>query len=139
MIIDCRFFYLSTKYICHVKAQEIPSTENKLEFNGQHMSINCNDDVKGLHFSNCIMLAIPQNIGDTFKNIEDVIITSKLKFITKFSLKSFKNLKKLDLSENDLEFLPGDLFKFTKNIENVSFVRNELNLLDLNYSTTFQI
>lgn len=117
----------TTFYTCIVKKINIPVKEKVLKFKGIHQSNKGNDDVKKISFRNCVMRQVPQGISEFFKNIEGLIVRfSGIKSITKFDLKPFTNLTHLDLSGNELESLPADLFEFTKNIEQVYFSQNKL-------------
>lgn len=120
MIVNCEFILHSNGYDCKVSNQLI--NEDQLIFQGKHENGKSNEDVNCLFFLNCTLPKIPQSIGNTFKNIEKLLInTSKLSSITKYDLKQFENLKVINLFSNNLEFLPGDLFEYTKHIKKVRF------------------
>lgn len=128
-MLKCEFGIISS-YGCQVENQVIPANERELVFQGLHRVGNGNHDVKIMYFIQCEMPRVPQNINVTFKFIEELIVThSKLQTITKLDLRQFENLKLLSLSGNDLEDIPGDLFEFTRHIENAHFNDNKIKFI----------
>lgn len=134
MALNCNFddvnhkLYAKTFYTCYLKDQEVP--EGTLKFKGIHKKRKGNDDVIKITFIECIVPKFPHGIGETFKNIQVLIIRkSGLKSITKLDLKSFEHLTLLDLSENDLEYLPGDLFEFNKKLKQIYFCENKIQFI----------
>lgn len=134
MALNCIFddivqkLYSKTFYTCQVKDQEVP--EFLLKIKGIHKKGKGNDDVIKVTFIECVVPIFPQVIGETFKNIQILIMRKAgLKSITKLDLKLFEHLIHLDLSENELGYLPGDLFEFNKKLKQIYFCENKLQFI----------
>ena len=75
---------------------------------------------------------IPEGLGEIFPKIETLVIEkTNLEQISKFDLKQFPNLKRLDALECLLEYLPGDLFEFSKKIEEIDFWDSEIKFIGI--------
>lgn len=93
MIIKCEFSFRQTffkgvryhSYACSIENLEIPKNDNILEV--KHKPGKSNEHVKYLQIKDCKMPQLLQDIGDTFKNVEKLmIVNSNLKSITKSDL-----------------------------------------------------
>lgn len=115
-------------YECFIENQQVPENV-KLLFQGQHLSGKNDNDVTSIVFTKSPMKKIPQ-ISKTFKNIKSLNINScELKSVTKFDLKQFPQLSQFGLKSNKLEFIPSDLFEFTRNLTEIYFQFNSINFI----------
>lgn len=74
-----------------------------------------------------ILPKFPKELSDFFPNLEYMEIQyCKMKTITKEDLKGFTKLRKLKLDFNEISYLPGNLFEFTPNVEQLSFFHNKI-------------
>ncbi|KAL7013169.1 hypothetical protein ACKWTF_015231 [Chironomus riparius] len=131
MEVHCTFD--STKdYICTVTNCQI-SNGVQLKFSGDHKDPKTDDDVVGIKFVDCYITKVPQGLTKRFPNLNSLTINNtNLKSLTKFDLAEYKNFKEFDFSNNQIEFLPGDLFEDFKNCEKISFNGNKLTLVEPN-------
>lgn len=73
------------------------------------------------------MRYIPDGLGHFFVKIKGIHVTSSgLQMIQKRNLEQFPGLTYLNLADNELEFLPGDLFKNHPKLRFAGFFRNRL-------------
>jgi hypothetical protein len=87
--------------------------------------------VKILHFWNSTIPKFPNNLGEVFKNITQLMIqNSKLREISKEILKQFLKLEDLDLSNNQLEEMPKDLFEFNKKLKIIILSSNKIQKIE---------
>lgn len=76
---------------------------------------------------------IPQGIGSVFSGIEELHIwRAKLKYIDRESFNQMNALKKLDLSDNEIESVPSDVFYELNMLEEIILDKNAIKLLDEN-------
>lgn len=69
----------------------------------------------------------PRGLETIFNSLTNILLSnSKLSFVHQLDLKPFENLRELNLSNNDLTILDGNLFEFNRDIESVSFSGNKL-------------
>ena len=70
---------------------------------------------------------LPKGIDKFFPNLERLAVYgSELKSLSQNDLKSLTQLKLVDFSMNDLEFLDDDLFEFNQKLRYVNFKENKL-------------
>jgi len=136
MNIPCRFenftFDNQVYYGCVVRNQELYKGQETI-FVGQHDDDKTNCDVTAIWFENCIMMKVPQGIMRKFPNLKAIAITSSdLTKITKNDIIEYKNLAKFICKDNELEFLPGDLFEDFQNLDFVDFSDNMLGVVEPN-------
>jgi len=136
MNIECKFshdFFLRGRcYCCIIEEQEIPANK-PIKFSEKHEYGYQNKDVKELLFFECSMLNIPQGLAITFQNVKGLTITeSHLKNIKKQDIADFKLLDRINISDNLIEFLPGDLFEGLENLKEISFHSNKLKIIEPN-------
>jgi hypothetical protein len=86
-------------------------------------------EVSSIWFGHCQVFAFPN--ADAIRNhaikIDKLYITySNLAQVTANDLKAFTYLKVLVISHCELEELPGDLFKFTPDLEQLNFNNNKI-------------
>lgn len=121
---ECKFSNSRGIYSCyfHGKYQFIPSEVNEKIFDGKHFDNHTNDDVKELELMACKLYEFPKNLGEIFKNLTILKVSyANLKEISNKDLRQFPKLEEFELRENQLEYLPGDLFKFNQKLRKVSF------------------
>lgn len=121
-------------YQCHVKYLQIKSKLDRTitDVAGDHLSGKSNDDVKFFNCVNHVVKYYPLNLTNTFKNLETVsIYNATLSEIHAEDLQQFGGkLKKFWNQYNVIEVLEADLFKFTPNVELVSFSSNKIKHVD---------
>ncbi|CAG9811196.1 unnamed protein product [Chironomus riparius] len=137
MVINCDFqnvFYqhCGNQMTCLVENQQLP--ENKvIEFyirNGRRIPKNSVTFVK---FNNCNVTKVPNGITTVFVNLKVLnIFNSKLKKISKEDIAEYRNLEQFFCQENEIEFLPGDLFDGFVNLIYVTFWGNKLKVIEPN-------
>jgi len=119
-------------YVCTVMDQTV-SSFCELKFVGRHTGNKSNVDVNEVQFGRCKMSKIPRGLMKIFPNIKDLNIWgSTLKAVDKNDLMEYRLLERIDLSDNQLEFLPGDIFEGFINIEEISFNGNLLKIVEPN-------
>jgi len=137
MNIPCEFAEFTFKhggrvYGCMIKNFPIPDNL-ELTFFGDHWFGKTNYDVHDVQFTDCILSKVPQGLTRTFPNIKVLCINnSKLKKINKNDLAEYRNLETFFFEQNELQFLPGDLFEDFPNIEWISFFGNQLEIIEYN-------
>lgn len=123
--LDCWFFFIdwqeiSDNYACDTQINDIHggNKENVTGVTGDHLGFRNNDDVKTLTISRQPLLTqIPKDIARFFKNIEGLEVRDcQLSSITSEDLRPFPALTVLNIEENNLVSLSGDLFVFTPNL-----------------------
>ncbi|KAL7013274.1 hypothetical protein ACKWTF_015311 [Chironomus riparius] len=142
MKVQCNYYehswpnYPNKFYCCQVASQQIVD-DQELEFIGNHLNCKTSNDVTFIYFCNCNLNKLPKNLSKVFPNLNIIsIYNSKLKTICKNDLSGFKQLKIFRCFNNDIEFVPGDLFEDSKCMEWIEFYINkklkiiEPNLLD---------
>lgn len=137
MNIPCEFAEFTFRhggkvYGCMVKNQFI-SENFDVNFNGQHWFDKSHFDVHDVQFSDCTVSKVPQGLTRIFPNLKVLCINnSKLKKLSRNDLFEYRNLETFFFEQNDLEFLPGDLFQGFPNIEWISFFGNQLEIIEYN-------
>lgn len=87
-------------------------------------------EVQGLTFQvNCVYY-VPHGISKHFPHLTDLMIYKcGLKAITRKDLEGLDQLIELDCSENELKCLPNDLFVGMKNLRRIDFSNNKIEFL----------
>lgn len=130
-IIDCNFSIVDYDefYCCSIEHEIIPEKVKELKLKGVHHPGKSDEDVFKLQITDSILPRMPHHFVNIYKNLRSLNIgQSNLSSITKFELK-FEHLRSIYLHENDLEYLPGDLFEFTKNLELVFLHNNKIKFI----------
>jgi len=131
--IKCQFgrdTFSDISYACKILS-EVINEDEPLEFEGKHDVGKSNEAVKEVTFEHCNMKKVPQGLKKLFPNFEILIISySGLENVTRGDLAEYKNLKKIDFSNNKFEFLPGDLFEDFENLEEIYFDDNQLTVIE---------
>lgn len=117
-------------YCCYISQQEV-TDDITPKFIDNHQFGRTNRDVLCVMFVDCTITKIPQGLTKTFPNLRILNIQdSKLKHVCREDLAEYKNLEKIFLDENEIEFLPGDLFDGFKNLKVISFRKNKLQVIE---------
>lgn len=129
--VHCKFDLRSTmsnqSYCCEVKNQAIIISTTFNNTSNKHSPGKTNRDVRSVFINVCRMTLIPESLGQTFSNLMNLYINnSYLRSITKFDLVHFEQLERIHIIGNDIEFLPGDLFEFTRNVKYIQFGQNKI-------------
>jgi hypothetical protein len=133
-------------YSCIITDQQLPEENEEaaaVEFIGEHQqnSRNINGlyihgNVLGLRLNQCQMTKSPTFFAETFKFLKYISINhSGLKEITNKQLRSFQGHARLyyvNLSHNDIEFLPGDLLEDMYGLNHIIVSHNKLKLVEPN-------
>lgn len=135
MEIECKFdewpwIDSSRRYTCNVKKKIIP--DKKITFDGKHLIPNTNYHVTAMNFMSCRVIKIPGVIMIQHYPLLEAVALSNcgLRSILKEDLKGLIHLKVLWLNDNELEYLPGDLFEEARKVEYVSFEKNKIRYID---------
>jgi len=120
-----------TFYRCVISKQPIHDKIFKLI--GSHKEDKTNNDVTYVEFRYCTVTRVPQGLTKIFPNLKFLeIFESQLKTVTKADLAEYQNLEKFICRNNEVEFLPGDLFEGFKNLQYISFNGNKLQIVEPN-------
>ena len=129
---DINLSFNDVFYRCLIKKQYIPD-DNDFNIIGQHLNGKTNDDVTHVQFSICTITKVPKGLTKLFPNMQALrILESKLENISKEDLSEYKNIKRFICKNNEVEFLPGDLFEDFYNLEWISFFKNKLKVIEPN-------
>ena len=125
-------------YRCLITNREIP-VNKKLKLIGQHENNKTNENVTHVEFNNCKVKKIPQDLMKTFSNLKVLnILNSELRTICKEDLIGYENVERLICDFNEIEYLPGNLFEDFQNLELISFRGNELKIIEPNILDSLQ-
>ncbi|KAJ6637529.1 TD and POZ domain-containing protein 4, partial [Pseudolycoriella hygida] len=117
---------------------EVYATGEDIVFhNVKHLPGKTKSDVQAVRITDSSLHFLPANIGANFRNIIALeVIDCGLAAIDPFTLLSvssfksdatvFFNLQELSLPDNNIEFLPENLFKFTKKLKIINFRYNRI-------------
>lgn len=137
MIIQCIFEDKTfddgrSNYRCMVENKTINSNK-ELNFSGQHSPGKDDIDVQHVFFKNCNITKVPQGLKKRFPNITILSITySNIENIYKEDLIEYKNMERFYCNNNQLEYIPGDLFEGFENLQLISLWGNKLKYVDPN-------
>lgn len=136
MIIQCKFdewpwIDAHRRYTANIKKKIISDNPN-LSFDGKHLIPHQNFDVTAANFMSCRVIKIPGPILIQHYPMLEAIALSNcgLRSILKEDFKGLIHLKVLWLNDNELEYLPGDLFEESRKLEYVSFEKNKIRYID---------
>jgi len=135
MQIECKFIVRrhadgKSSHTCFVVNQTIPEN-TELEFCGQHEYKKRNQPITEVLFDKCEITKVPQGLTKTFPNITSLSIWySNMRNVDKSDLIEYRNLEKISVCNNEIEFLTGDLFKGFKKLENIAFNGNKLKIIE---------
>ncbi|KAL7013124.1 hypothetical protein ACKWTF_015206 [Chironomus riparius] len=132
----CSFIDKSV-YTCEFFKQDIPKNGQIMpkglhQFNQQGNKLN-NKNVFAVIFIECNITKVPRGLKKLFPRMKILsILSSTLKVVTKADLIEYKNIERIGFCDNQIEYLPGNLFEGFTNLEEVSFNGNKLKLIEPN-------
>lgn len=117
-------------YVCAatVISEENPTTVT--EINGTHLTgfnnaFN-NDHVKGFWMQNENLSSTPKGIENFFPNLEEFAWYSGISTIDSSTFKPFPELLRIGFGSNKIVSLDGNLFQYTRKLQEINFSRNKL-------------
>lgn len=125
MIVECE----KVRETCFIKKKDLRD-DRELVFTS---SGKCNKGTKMI-FSSCLMYQMPNSssILNHMPNITSLSIEhSGISKIFSEDFVGLSSLKLLNLKNNCIEYLPGDLFEHTPNLEHVWFSDNKIKYIDV--------
>lgn len=132
MEVECKFKRnvwnkFSAEYeVTHQVLNESKWNKN-VTFFGENIEESYHEQVRAIHFKKCVMKKLPTGLSKIFPSLRLLsVIDCGFEDISKGDLNGFKELKVLLVKNNELTFLPGDLFAENCEIEDVSFKGNKL-------------
>lgn len=97
---------------------------------GTHVTNKSNFNVESLNLVHQKLKKFPEKLNKFFPNLIKIYLGNcNLQSITADDLKHFKSLRVLDVWNNQLTSLPGDLFRFTPKVERVYFAKNQISVV----------
>ncbi|KAL7013234.1 hypothetical protein ACKWTF_015282 [Chironomus riparius] len=133
--IECLFgYYLCAydcaHYTCHVIEKEFNENE-EFTFVGQHLHGKTNNDVTQVKLINCKLSKIPKNLAEKFINLKFLHIEgSEMIKINYFDLSYYQFLEGFTSINNDLIYLPDDLFKDFKKLKLIYFIERKFEFIE---------
>ncbi|KAG5666401.1 hypothetical protein PVAND_014430 [Polypedilum vanderplanki] len=133
--IECKFaewaWIDEHRYTCNIKRKNIPENQSAI-LDGRHLVPHTNFDVTGISFLSCRLTKIPKNLLlKSFSLLQALAVSNcGLREIKREDLIGLHDLRVLWLNDNEIEFLPGDLFIDMKKLEYVSFEKNKIRFID---------
>jgi len=91
--------------------------------------IGCNNlgEINGISFVRSSLKYLPHGLANLFKNIHYLNFDNcNVMAISKEDLKELPHLKSLQVADNHLTSLPGNLFIYSRNLEEISFYGNRI-------------
>jgi Leucine rich repeat len=125
--------HLGNVYICYAKVGQLNTGHAVTGVSGSHASGKTNDDVKAIRIEHQALDFIPRDVNKYFKNIQGLfMLYTKVKFISKFDLQQFPELRFFYINNNLIEFLDDDLFAYTTNLRLVALDSNKITSVGAN-------
>lgn len=120
-MVSCKFSTFGVSYFCEIEHQTFPSEISAETFEGVHEENRSNDDVEVLKISDSTIEKLPENLGDIFKNVENLWIwnNKNLREISMESMKKFPNLLEIHAFDIGIEKIERNLFSFNKNLKEI--------------------
>lgn len=131
MRVECKFkkrynkltdaYKVSNQVVCESK------WEKSLIFFGENIEDSFHEQIREIYFKNCVMKRLPGSLSKILPNLEILsVVGCGLEEISREDLSGFKSLKALIVKNNELTFLPENLFDLNREIEEISFKGNML-------------
>lgn len=127
--IECDYKLLEGKYYtCSAKVISVENPTTIAEITGTHWIAKTNADVRGFQMKyHKVLTAIPEGIEKFFKDLEAFWwLDGNISTIDSSTFKPFPNLQVINLYNNKLVSLDGDLFQHTRKLRAIHFERNLL-------------
>lgn len=135
MEVQCIFEDLSRNgqayYQCEMTSIEIMEPNMEIEtFKGTHLKLKSDADVEGLWINSQVVKFLPKNLHKKFPNLKFLwMYNVGLEAISKKDLAGLKKLEIISFSTNKLTSLPDNLFEDMKNVREIYFNYNHIELL----------
>jgi len=98
---------------------------------GHHLNGRGNRDVVHVKLENCTLTRVPQGLTKIFPKMRSLSIQQcGLKDINRSDLMEYKNIEKFICCENEIEYLPEDLFAGFENLNWIGFFKNKLRVIE---------
>lgn len=130
--IQCRYqvaeWFFGTFYSCEATITNVDNPTNVTEITGIHMSGQNDGSVKGIFVNgHRILTEIPNGIEKFFPNLEAFQwFQGNISTIGSSTFRPFPNLLSINVGDNQLVTLPGDLFQYTRKLKGIYFYINLL-------------
>jgi hypothetical protein len=126
MILICKFSNHHKGYRAFVKNCTVNKQNTIIKtVKGKHLHSKSNLDVEFLEFCKCEKMKYIPNIADHFPNLKILWIKScNIKYIYKKNLKKLNKLEELELDDNQIAFLPHDLFINNPKLKSINMANN---------------
>lgn len=121
----------SEGYSCIANKILINSPENRqILWNGTHIGIKSNSDVKTLLIKFQFTYFLPSEIAKSFDEIENLIVeSSKLQKLSKNDFLGLENLRKISLTNNEISTVESETFDRLKKLKILNLSRNSISSL----------
>jgi Leucine-rich repeat (LRR) protein len=127
MDVPCQFWMDTCGYKCIVSNVTLTNPNEIKSFVGVHGINYDNSAVTTIIFDYCILAAFPRHLAKFFPKLRTIMVNScELKAICKEDLRGYPNLIVLDLVDNEIVEVPGDLFQYTPKIKFFDFSANRI-------------
>lgn len=115
-------------YTCQLKELVIDSDNVKVtSVSGRHRAEHSNADVEVLWADQQQIKRLPRKLQKFFPNVKALVITnSMLEAIESSDLAPFKKLQSIELQNNEIRSLDGDLFRSNPDVQFISIFSNPL-------------
>lgn len=132
---DEQFYYGIHPYACSATVSEYGDSTTLLDVQGNHLDVRTNRDVQALIVSNQLQVTqIPKDLEKFFPDLLVIKWTNGgLTSLTVDNLWPFPNLAILDLADNNLSFLDGNLFIYARYLRVINFNRNQIRTVGFNF------
>lgn len=127
MEVHCSYLFDNYTYKCIVSNEDLTEGLKIQNFNGDHHPGKTNKDVTIVFFEGCKLQHFPRDLRRFFPKIAVIqIIECNLNEITKEDLQGYPDLIYFGIIDNELSYLPGNLFEYTPKVEFIDFSLNKI-------------
>lgn len=121
---------VATCYTCFVSTEYIPEDKTVLKFEGVFPQSWTKSTITCLAFTGSIIPKIPYGLVSHFENTVRLNLNNcQLESICKEDLRGLQRLQTLRLSKNNLEFIAGNLFKYTPALTRLDLANNKIKFI----------
>lgn len=130
--IQCRYqvgeWFFGTFYTCEATITSVENPTNVTEISGIHMGGQNDGSVKGFFINgHRALTGIPDGIEKFFPNLEAFQwFQGNLSSVGSSTFRPFPNLLSINVGDNQLVTLEGDLFQYTRKLKGIYFYVNSL-------------